>query len=53
MDFTSIYITMYFTFYPIVNTFITAFKENYNRLNGSFAGIGFGNFKTAVTDNFS
>lgn len=41
-----------FTFYPIVNTFITAFKENYNRLNGSFAGIGFGNFKTAVTDNF-
>lgn len=41
-----------FTFYPIVNTVITAFKENYNRLNGSFDGIGFVNFKEAVTDSF-
>ena len=30
-----------FTFYPIVNAFIGAFKQNYNGLNGSFDGWGF------------
>lgn len=33
-----------FTFYPIVNAFIGAFKQNYNGLNGSFDGWGFANF---------
>lgn len=33
-----------FTFYPIVNAFIGAFKQNYNGLNGSFDGWGFENF---------
>ena len=32
-----------FTFYPIVNAFIGAFKQNYNGLNGSFDGWGFEN----------
>lgn len=33
-----------FTFYPIINAFIGAFKQNYNGLNGSFDGWGFENF---------
>lgn len=33
-----------FTFYPIVNAFIGAFKQNYNGLNGAFDGWGFENF---------
>lgn len=33
-----------FTFYPIVNAFIGAFKQNYTGLNGSFDGWGFENF---------
>lgn len=33
-----------FTFYPIVNAFIGAFKQNYNGLNGAFDGWGFANF---------
>ncbi len=33
-----------FTFYPIVNAFVGAFKQNYNGLNGAFDGWGFENF---------
>lgn len=33
-----------FTFYPIINAFIGAFKQNYNGLNGAFDGWGFENF---------
>lgn len=33
-----------FTFYPIVNAFIGAFKQNFNGLNGAFDGWGFENF---------
>lgn len=33
-----------FTFHPIVNAFIGAFKQNYNGLNGAFDGWGFENF---------
>lgn len=33
-----------FTFYPIINAFVGAFKQNYNGLNGSFDGWGFENF---------
>lgn len=33
-----------FTFYPIVNAFIGAFKQNYDGLAGSFDGWGFDNF---------
>lgn len=33
-----------FTFYPIINAFIGAFKQNFNALNGAFDGWGFENF---------
>lgn len=33
-----------FTFYPIINAFIGAFKQNFNGLNGRFDGWGFENF---------
>lgn len=33
-----------FTFYPIINAFIGAFKQNYLALNGQFDGWGFENF---------
>lgn len=33
-----------FTFYPIINAFIGAFKQNYNGLTGTFDGWGFENF---------
>ncbi len=33
-----------FTFYPIINAFIGAFKQNFNSLNGSYDGWGFENF---------
>lgn len=48
----TVILLLIFTFYPIVNTVFTSFKVNYNRLNGSYDGIGFGNFVTAVTDSF-
>lgn len=37
-----------FTFYPIVNALISAFKNNYQGLNGSYDGWGFDNFKVVV-----
>ena len=37
-----------FTFYPIVNSLIQAFKENYNPLAGTFDGWGFGNFAAVI-----
>ncbi len=33
-----------FTFYPIINAFIGAFKQNYNGLTGTFTGWGVENF---------
>lgn len=33
-----------FTFYPIINAFIGAFKQNYNGINGAFDGWGIENF---------
>lgn len=33
-----------FTFYPIINAFVGAFKQNFNGLNGTFDGWGFENF---------
>lgn len=39
-----------FTFYPIINTFIMAFKQDYNFLSGRFNGIGIKNFVTILTD---
>lgn len=33
-----------FTFYPIINAFVGAFKQNYNGLTGNFEGWGFENF---------
>lgn len=38
-----------FTFYPIVNSLISAFRNNYNGLSGKFDGWGFENFKTVFT----
>ena len=37
-----------FTFYPIVNSLIQAFKENYNPLAGTYDGWGFGNFEAVI-----
>lgn len=38
-----------FTFYPIVNAFIGAFKENYDAMTNTYSGIGFDNFKDVLT----
>lgn len=37
-----------FTFYPIVNAFIGAFKQNYSGLTGKFDGWGFENFSHVI-----
>lgn len=37
-----------FTFYPIVNTLLSAFKNNYEGLSGSYTGIGIDNFKKVI-----
>ena len=39
-----------FTFYPIINSLVSAFKINYSGLNGTFDGWGFDNFKAVVTN---
>ena len=39
-----------FTFYPIINAVLMAFKQNYVFLGGNYDGIGFGNFVTVLTD---
>lgn len=41
-----------FTFWPIVNTLISAFRENYVAMSNTSDGIGFSNFKMAVTDMY-
>lgn len=33
-----------FTFYPLISTFLIAFKENYNYMTNEFTGWGFDNF---------
>lgn len=33
-----------FTFYPLINTFIISFKEDYNYMTGSYSSFGFGNY---------
>lgn len=42
-----------FTFYPIVNSVILAFKQHYNALTNTYDGIGFSNFKDILTNNTS
>lgn len=37
-----------FTFYPIINAFVSAFKENYNATTHRFDGWGFENFKRVI-----
>lgn len=37
-----------FTFYPIVNAFIGAFKQNYSGLTGKYDGWGFENFSHVI-----
>ena len=39
-----------FTFYPIINAVLMAFKQNYVFLGGNYDGIGFGNFVNVLTD---
>lgn len=34
-----------FTFYPLINTFVISFKENYNYMTGTFEGWGFKNYE--------
>ncbi len=41
-----------FTFWPIVNTLISSVRNNYTALSGRSDGLGFENFKTAITDAY-
>lgn len=43
-----------FTFWPIINTVVSAFRNNYNPINAQQpdTGIGFDNFATAVKDKY-
>lgn len=34
-----------FTFYPLINTFIISFKEDYNYMTGTYSSFGLGNYK--------
>lgn len=43
---------MVFTVYPIINTLILAFKNNYDGISGNYDGIGVQNFKSAVEDSY-
>ena len=40
-----------FTFYPIIGSLITAFKNNYYELDKSYDGYGFENFITIIKSN--
>ena len=40
-----------FTFYPIVNAFVSAFKQDYVQMTGVYNGIGFGNFEKVLKGN--
>ena len=39
-----------FTFYPIVNSLLLAFKEGYNGLTQGYDSIGFGNFRDIIAN---
>ncbi|MCZ8511583.1 sugar ABC transporter permease [Paenibacillus filicis] len=40
-----------FTIYPIINTFITSFKDNFQFLTGNFAGINLSNYIKIIGDS--
>lgn len=40
-----------FTFYPLVNTFIVSFKEEYNYMTGEYSGFGFDNYALIFNPN--
>ena len=42
-----------FTFYPIVNSLTTAFKQNYDALANTYDGWGIGNFVTVIKGGIS
>ncbi len=37
-----------FTFYPLINTFIISFKENYNYMTGAYTGFGLKNYQLVL-----
>lgn len=41
-----------FTFWPIVNTLVSSFRNNYRGLTGLSDGVGIENFKTALQDAY-
>lgn len=41
-----------FTFYPLFNTFIISFKENYNFMTRNFSGWGIGNYGILLKSTF-
>ena len=41
-----------FTVYPIVNVFLTSFKEGYNSLTGAFDTFGVGNYAKVIADPY-
>lgn len=41
-----------FTVYPIINVFLTSFKQDYNALTGAYDAIGFENYATVIADPY-
>ena len=41
-----------FTVYPIINVFITSFKQDYNALTGAYEAIGIGNYANVIADPY-
>lgn len=41
-----------FTLYPIVNVFLTSFKENFNYITKEFSGWGLANYQYVLTDKY-
>ena len=41
-----------FTLYPIANVVLISFKENFNYINKTFTGFGFGNYAYILKDPY-
>lgn len=46
----TLFLMAIFTFYPIINSFIMAFKQGYSFLSGRYDGFGFANFVRVFED---
>lgn len=41
-----------FTVYPIINVFLTSFKQDYNALTGAYDAVGFENYAAVIADPY-